>query len=383
MDIRLFKPSVGKEEIDSIKEVFDISWLGLGEKVSDFEKKWSDQIGIDYSVALNSATAALHLSLALFKFGHGKKVMMPSMTFASTATAAIYNNLDPVFVDCYEDSLTMDIDDLKSKWTSDCVAIIPVHYGGEPCDMEEIMSFAKIKNMKVIEDCAHTQGGVYKGKPLGSWGDIGCFSFEEKKGMTTGDGGMVCSNNKELLEPLKSMRWVGIDKDTWKRNKTKSENNERHWYYEISLLGYKYNMNNLAAAVGLAQLKKLDNFNNHKSKIIQLYLDGIKNIDGIEPLLPYSLINNDRSSYWLFGVRCEKRDELIKYLTSLGISTGVHFTPLNIQPFFSKYSGETPMASKVYKNMCTLPLHMELTVEEVDYVVSALRSFSLEYIQFS
>ena len=145
MDIRLFKPSVGKEEIDSIKEVFDISWLGLGEKVSDFEKKWSDQIGIDYSVALNSATAALHLSLALFKFGHGKKVMMPSMTFASTATAAIYNNLDPVFVDCYEDSLTMDIDDLKSKWTSDCVAIIPVHYGGEPCDMEEIMSFAKIK----------------------------------------------------------------------------------------------------------------------------------------------------------------------------------------------------------------------------------------------
>lgn len=378
--IRLFKPSVGKEELESIKEVLDISWLGLGEKVSDFENKWSNHIGINHSVAFNSATAALHLSLALFRFKQGKKVLVPSMTFASTAAAVIYNNLIPVFVDCDEKSLTIDVVDLENKWTSDCVAIIPVHYGGEPCDMEKIVSFAKAKNMKVIEDCAHTQGGVYKGVKLGAWGDIGCFSFEEKKGMTTGDGGMACSNDKELLEPLKSMRWVGIDKDTWKRNEIKNQNIERHWYYEISLLGYKYNMNNLAASIGLAQLKKLDSFNSHKSKLIQLYLDGIKNIKGIEPLLPYSQVKQDNSAYWLFGVRCEKRDDLIVYLTNLGISTGVHFTPLNMQPLFANYPGKTPVAKKIYEKICTLPLHMDLTVREVNYVIDALNSFSLKHV---
>jgi perosamine synthetase len=305
MDIRLFKPSVGKEELANIKDVFDRAWLGLGPKVAEFESEWSKYIGVNMSIGVNSATAALHLSLAAFGFKEGKKVLIPAITFVSTATAVLYNRLYPVFVDVDPETVSMDLNDLEEKYDKDCVAIIPVHNGGYPVAMDKIMEFAKKRNLKVIEDCAHCAGGEYsprgteqipqdlpreiiktgnkinnnefnisqdspsgmehipqgKGKKLGTWGDIGCFSFEEKKCMTTGDGGMICSDNTELIEPLKAARWVGIDKDTWRRNENFIQGinvDAMHWHYEISILGYKYNMNDIAASIGLAQLKKLD-----------------------------------------------------------------------------------------------------------------------------
>jgi len=219
MNIRLFKPAVGSEEIENIKEVFDRAWLGLGPRVSEFEKKWSRYIGCKAAVGVNSATAALHLALTALGFPEGKKVLLPDITFASTGTAVLYNRLEPVFVDVDPETISISVEDLEKKYTNDCVAIIPVHMAGHPAPMDEIMAFARSKNLAVIEDCAHAAGGVYKGKHLGTWGDLGCFSFEEKKCMTTGDGGMVCSDDEDLVEPLRAYRWVGIDKDTWKRVK--------------------------------------------------------------------------------------------------------------------------------------------------------------------
>lgn len=376
MNIRLFKPSVGKEELDSLKEVFDRQWLGLGPTVSKFEDEWTKYIGCKASIGVNSATAALHLSLTAFGFPEGKKVLVPAITFVSTASAVLYNRLEPVFVDVDEDTVSMSMDDMEKKYTPDCVAIIPVHNGGYPADMKRILEFARIKNLKVIEDCAHCAGGDYLGKKLGTWGDIGCFSFEEKKCMTTGDGGMICSDDKELIEPLKAHRWIGIDKDTWRRAKNVHENklnDPMHWHYEISVLGYKYNMNDIAAAIGLAQLKKLDKMNAARREIIRRYLDGIDGFKPIKPIFPYKLDGNE--AYWYFGIRADQRDRLIIHLNNKGIANGVHFYPITLHPYFAKYNNKCANAEKIWKTFITLPSHVELTVEEVDYVINALTEF--------
>jgi len=375
MNIRLFKPSIGKEELENIKEVFDREWLGNGPTVVKFEEEWSKYIGCKISVGVNSATAALHLALNAFHFPEGKKVLVPAITFASTATAVLYNRLIPVFVDVDPETVSMDLNDLRRKYDKDCVAVIPVHNGGYPVPMDVLMELAHELNLKVIEDCAHCAGGEYKGKKLGTWGHIGCFSFEEKKLMTTGDGGMICSDDEELIAPLKAYRWVGIDKDTWRRaefSKEYQENEAMHWHYEISVLGYKYNMNDIAAAIGLAQLKKLDAMNERRAKIIEKYLNGVKRLKFIEPIFPYEKGNG---AYWYFGIRCKKRDELIIYLKNKGIATGVHFYPLTLQPLFKPFAKDCPVAEKIWETFITLPSHSDLTKQEIDFVLSSLVDF--------
>ena len=375
MNIRLFKPSVGKEELANIKEVFDRAWLGNGPMVVKFEEAWSKYTGSKISVAVNSATAALHLALTAFHFPEGKKVLVPAITFASTATAVLYNRLIPVFVDVDPETVSMDLNDLQRKYDKDCVAVIPVHNGGFPVPMDRMMEIAEKLNLKVIEDCAHCAGGEYKGKKLGTWGHIGCFSFEEKKLMTTGDGGMICSDDEALIAPLHAYRWVGIDKDTWRRaeNAThKAENEAMHWHYEISVLGYKYNMNDIAAAIGLAQLKKLDAMNARRAKIINKYIDDIKGIETIKPIFPYKKGNG---AYWYFGIRCERRNDLIIHLKNKGIATGVHFYPLTLQPLFKPYAYDCPVADKIWETFVTLPSHVDLTDEEVNFVIFQLKEF--------
>ena len=374
MNIRLFKPSLGQEELDNIKDAFDRSWIGLGPKVNEFEQKWTEFIGCEVAIGLNSATAALHLALASFRFPEGKKVLVPALTFASTATAILYNKLIPVFVDSDPITLGISLMDLEQKYDNDCAAVMPVHYCGHPVPMDKLMSWAKEKGLKVIEDCAHTAGGIYKGKTLGTWGDIGCFSFEEKKLMTTGDGGMICSNDPELLKDVKAMRWVGIDKDNWKTAKAYTDANKdvMHWFYEINVLGYKYNMNDLAASIGLAQLKKLPAMNKRRSEIIGKYMDGLKYIDNIEPLLPYE---SDKYIYQMFGIRTDQRGDLMIYLKSKGIATGCHYTPLSMQPLFKSYAYGCDFIKKEHYKFITLPLHADLLDEEVEYIIDKLIEF--------
>jgi len=375
MNIRLFKPSVGKEELKNINDAFERSWIGLGPNVNEFEKQWANFVGVKEAIGLNSATAALHIALKSFNFPKGKKVLVPSLTFASTATAILYCDLQPVFVDSDPNTLGMDLNDMKRKFDKDCVAVMPVHYAGHPIPMDELMPWARENGLKVIEDCAHTTGSLYKGKALGTWGDFGCYSFEEKKLMTTGDGGMIVSNNLELMKDIKAYRWVGIDKDNWKTAQAYTEVNKdaMHWFYEINLLGYKYNMNDLAAAIGLAQLKKLPKMNAKRSEIIKKYLDGIKNLSGIKPLVPYEV---DKYVYQMFGIRAEKRDELMLYLKSKGIATGCHYTPLTLQPLFMPYAKDCNYIEKEANSFITLPLHADLTNEEVEYVIENLKSFN-------
>ena len=377
MNIRLFKPSLTELELKYVKEAFDRSWIGLGPKVNEFEQKWAEWVGAKIAIGVNSATAALHLALRVFGFPRGKKVLVPTMTFSATASAVLYNDLVPVFVDSDPETLGMSLEDLERKYDKDCVAVIPVHYCGHPVPMEKLVPWARERNLKIIEDCAHTTGSNYKGKSLGTWGDIGCFSFEEKKCMTTGDGGMMVTNDPELFKDVKAMRWVGIDKDNWKTAQAYTEMNKDayHWFYELKVLGWKYNMNDLAASIGLAQLERLPQMNKRRSEIINKYMERIKDLKTISPLLPYE---PDKYVYQMFGIRAERKEDLIIYLKSKGIATGCHYTPLTLQPLFKPYASPCPVAEREYYKMITLPLHVDLTNFEVDYILENLEEFENE-----
>ena len=374
MNIRLFKPSVGKEEVKNIKKAISRSWLGLGPNVNKFEKEWEKHLKCKKAIAVNSGTAALHLSLKLFNFKKGKKVLLPSMSFSSTASSVLYNDLEPIFVDSNPTTLNIDLNDLKNKYTKDCVALIVVHYSGHPAEIDKIVKFAKEKKMKVIEDCAHTDGSKFKNKPLGLWGDVGCFSFEEKKILTTGDGGIICSNKKNLLKNIKAMRWVGIDKDNWKTSKqyTKKNKEAYHWYYEISQLGYKYNMNDLAASIGLAQLKKLRKMNKKRSKIINFYISKLKSVAKVNFLLPY---DTKKYTYQIFGIRTSYRNKLIIFLKNKGIPTGCHWTPMTLQPLFKKYKSKCRFIEREIDKCLTLPLHADLSKKELVYICKCIKDF--------
>ena len=373
--IRLFKPSFGNEEITALKKIFKKSWIGYGPEVKKFENSWSKYIGIKHSVGVTSCSAALHIALASKNFKKKKKVLVPAMTFTATAAAALYCDLEPVFVDINEYDLNINFEDLQKKYTKDCVAVIPVHVGGHPCEMEKIIPWAKKKKLLVIEDCAHTAGGIYRGKMLGTWGDISCFSFEEKKMLTTGDGGMICTNNKSLAEKFRSLSFHGWNRDPWSRhNKSLSKKNlkEKHWYYQIKDLGFKYNMNDLMAVIGQVQLKKLNSFNLKRNTGIQKYLNGIKSCKNIKP---YFVKEYKRIAYWMFAVRSKKRDQLISFLKERGIATSVYWIPVPMHPLYKKYKSKIPVTERVWKELVTLPLFSDIKLKDLNFVIKSLKEF--------
>jgi perosamine synthetase len=237
--------------------------------------------------------------------------------------------------------------------------------------MEKLIPWARERNLKIIEDCAHTTGSVYKGKRLGLWGDVSCFSFEEKKLMTTGDGGMICSNDVDLLKDVRAMRWVGIDKDNWKSAKAYLQANKDalHWYYELRVLGYKYNMNDLAASIGLVQLTKLQDMNEKRAHAIKWYLRGLSDNEKVSPLLPFV---PEKYVYQMFGIRVDQKEEMIIHLKSKGIATGCHYTPLSVQPLFARWGRNCPYIENEINRCITLPLHADLSFEEVSYVVESV-----------
>lgn len=377
--IRLFKPSFGNEEIAALKRIFKKSWIGFGPEVKKFENSWSKYIGMKYSVGVTSCSAALHIALASKNFKKKKKVLVPAMTFTATAAAALYCDLEPVFVDINEYDLNINFEDLKKKYSKDCVAVIPVHVGGHPCEMEKIVPWARKKKLLVIEDCAHTAGGIYRGKMLGTWGDISCFSFEEKKMLTTGDGGMVCTNNKNLAEKFRNLSFHGWNRDPWSRHKKSLSNKnlkEKHWYYQIKDLGFKYNMNDLMAAIGQVQLKKLNMFNLKRNNGVKKYLNGIKDCKNIKPFFKNHI---NKIAYWMFAIRSKNRDQLIAFLKERGIATSVYWIPVPMHPLYKKYKSKIPVTKKVWKELITLPLFADIKTKDINFVIKSLKEFDNKY----
>jgi len=378
LKVRLSTPTVNHLELKEIKKIFNNSWLGYGPKVGEFEKAWSDYFDVKYSIGVNSCTAALHLSLAVNKFKKNKKVLVPAMTFSASAASVLYCGLKPIFVDIDPKTLVMSFEDLKKKYTKDCVAIIAVHFNGQPCEMEKIVPWAKKKNLKVIEDCAQTCGGDYKGKKLGTWGDFGCFSFQEIKIMTTGgDGGMITTNNKKFVKDLKSLSYHGWDQDPLVRHKKSLQGNKaKHWNYSITKLGFKYNMTDLMAAIGMIQLKKLKYFNFKRTQIIKNYLKSLNDCKNLSPAFPYKFNN---SSYWMFALRCKKRDELIEYLKSKKIATTVYIKPLPLHPLYRKYKHNIKNSLKIWKELLTVPTYPNMNKQQFNYVIKHIKEFDNKF----
>jgi len=378
LKVRLSTPTVNHLELKEIKKIFNNSWLGYGPKVGEFEKAWSDYFDVKYSIGVNSCTAALHLSLAVNKFKKNKKVLVPAMTFSASAASVLYCGLKPIFVDIDPKTLVMSFEDLKKKYTKDCVAIIAVHFNGQPCEMEKIVPWAKKKNLKVIEDCAQTCGGDYKGKKLGTWGDFGCFSFQEIKIMTTGgDGGMITTNNKKFVKDLKSLSYHGWDQDPLVRHKKSLQGNKaKHWNYSITKLGFKYNMTDLMAAIGMIQLKKLKYFNFKRTQIIKNYLKSLNDCKNLSPAFPYKFNN---SSYWMFTLRCKKRDELIEYLKSKKIATTVYIKPLPLHPLYRKYKHNIKNSLKIWKELLTVPTYPNMNKQQFNYVIKHIKEFDNKF----
>ena len=373
MKVPLFKPYIGKDELSALEQIFKTGWIGLGPKTAEFEKRFADYLKTRNCIGTNSATSALDLALKIFDFPEGE-VLVPTITFVSTAHVVRFNpQMKLRFVDTDRETLCIDPEHLRKSITRNTKAVIPVHIGGQPCEMDtikDVIEDSPAEDMKIIEDCANAAGGEYKGKKLGTIGDMGCFSFEAKKNMTTGDGGMIATNHEELVERMRQIRWCGINKDTWKRFSSKASYS---WYYEINELGYKYNMNDIMAVIGIEQLKKLDAVNARKREIMRRYNEGLGGLDWLTIPDYYDLENG---GYWLYVVKAKERDRFFTYLGENGITAGVHFMPVHLHPYYKATCLTTlPNAEEVWHSIVSLPLFYELTDEMIDYVITTIRNF--------
>lgn len=376
MKVPLFKPYLGAAEIKALTQIFKTGWIGLGPKTAEFEEKFADYIGTKKALGLNSCSAALHLAILAYNFPKGSEILVPTITFVSTAHAAVYNNCQPVFVDIDPETLCLDIKDAEQRITKKTKAIIPVHLGGQANNMKQVLALAKKYNLVVIEDAANACGGEWQGKKLGSWGNMGCFSFEAKKNITTGDGGMIVSDDIKKINYLRKIRWCGIDKDTWKRFSNQTQTKAYSWYYEVADLGFKYNMNDIQAAIGLVQLEKLDKINTKKRELIKKYLELLADCQLTKTP---KCLDLQHGAYWLFIVHCQYRDALAAYLAKKGVTTSVHFMPIHLHPYYRQTNRRLPKAEKVWSEILSLPLFYSLTNQQINFVVEMIKEFEKNF----
>lgn len=366
--IPIQRPSIGIDELEEVKKVFESGWLGLGSVVFEFEKKIEEFLGAGHVIAVNTGTSALHIALDGAGIGEGDEVIVPSLTFCASVEAITAVGATPVFCEVKPENLNMDIDDAIRRIRPKTRAIMPVHYCGNPCDMDTLLSIGKEHNILIIEDAAHAFGSSYKGKRIGSFGDITCFSFDPIKNITCGEGGAVVVHDEELAETIRKKRNLGIDREAWSRYKEK-----RSWYYEVTTQGYRYHMSNINAAIGLLQLKKLGRFIERKRQIVKRYNEAFASIEGIG-ILSWNLEETAPFSY-IMRVTNGKRDELIDYLASKGIGSGVHYIPNHLQPLFKAYSTLLPVTESLLREIITLPLFFDMTEKDVEYIINHVKTF--------
>lgn len=373
MRVPLFRPQLGAEELRNLRAVFQRAWVGMGPKTQELEERFAKYVGARFAVGVTSCTAALHIALQALGVKKGDEVIVPAITVVSTPYAALYNGATPMFADVEEETLCIDPNDLARKITKKTKAIIPVHLGGHVCDMDKIMRIARRHKLFVVEDCANALGARYKGKRVGNFGDINCFSFEAKKNMTTGDGGMLTTDSKQYAEKLKALRWYGSASDTWKRF---AGDRKYSWKYDVSELGWKYNMTDIIAAIGLAQLAKLPGFLAHKDKLRGIYN---KKLGG----LPWLHTPQDRpytkSGWWLYIVRIDggRRDSFMEHMARHGVTTSAHFPPVYRHSYFKKIGlhARCPVAERAAREIVSLPLFPGMSAREQRYVIETIKRF--------
>src|SRR3990170_3921931 len=374
-------PDIGDDEIRSVVETLRSGWLTTGAKVKKFEEDFAAYTGTTHSVAVNSGTAALHLALEAIGIKEGDEVIIPTMTFTATAEVVLYFKAKPVLVDCEPDTLNINADEIEEKINAGTKAIIPVHLAGQPCEMQRIMEIAQKYNLKVIEDAAHALPAHYQEKMIGTIGDITCFSFYATKTITTGEGGMATTGNSEWAERMRMMSLHGINHDAWKRY-TK----EGSWYYEVLCPGFKYNLTDIAAAIGVEQLKKCDRFWEARRRIAAVYDEAFTDL----PEIRTPVCRSGRQHAWhlyVIQLNLERlridRSGFIEALKEKNIGTSVHFIPLHVHPFYRSTFGyqpeDFPNASAAFERIISLPIYPKMTDADAGCVVDAVRSIVLQY----
>jgi perosamine synthetase len=354
--IKLFDVNCGKKEEKEIVDVMRSGYWASGSgngKVNIFEKKFSKFIGCNSCVAVNSGTAALHLALSLFDL-KGKEVILPSLSFVSTAHSIIYNGGKPIFVDIDPQTLCMDSEKIKSVITKKTKIILPVHFGGMPCNMSSISKIAKKHNLQIIEDAAHSVGTIFQNKFIGNHNNICCFSFHPVKNLAMITGGAISVPKKyqKFYERLKSQRWCGIS-------------SRKGVYYDVDKLGWNYYMNEFSAAIGISQLSKLKALNNKKKKIAKKYFKKLN----VKDKMPFS----KDCSYHLYWIQVEDRDNFLKKMNLMGIETGIHYKPIHTMTFY-KSKKSLPITEKISKKIVSIPIHSNLTDENVERIIKAVNS---------
>lgn len=369
------RPSIDQEEIDAVVDTLRSGWLTMGPKTRAFETAFAAAIEAPHAVAVSSATAGLHLGLDALGVGPGDDVLVPTLTFASTAATVIHTGARPVLVDCEPDTLNISVADATRKWTARTKAIVPVHYAGHPCDMDPILALAREHDAAVMEDAAHALPARYRGRLIGSLGDLTVFSFYATKNLTTGEGGMMTTRDASLAERLSSRRLHGMTRDAWKRY-TK----DGTWRYDVAYPGFKYNMTDMNAALGLVQLKRLPALQAERRRIVAQYRAALADVTAIE--LPTCRPEVEHA-WHLFAVRVRAeqlrigRNEVIQELTAAGIGTSVHFIPLHEHSYYRDVLGaraeDLPCATAEWQRIVSLPLFPGLTTNDVDRVTDSLR----------
>jgi dTDP-4-amino-4,6-dideoxygalactose transaminase len=362
------RPTLGPEELAAVAQVFDSRWLGMGVVTQEFEQRLQEFLGARYVIAVNTGTAALHLALAALELHPGDEVIVPSLTFVSSVQAILAVGARPVFCEVKEDTLTVDVDDVVRRVTAKTKAIMPVHYGGLVCEMDELLPFARERKIWLVEDAAHAFGSTYQGRKVGTLGPVTCFSFDPIKNITCGEGGAIATDEEDLARRLLPMRNVGIQKDAWRR-----QGGAQNWAYEVATPGYRYHLSNLNAAIGLAQLKRFAVFKARKQSIVRRYDEALRDAGGLR-LLSRTL---DEVFPFFYVVRVleRRRDALIEFLKEKGIGTGVHYIPNHLQPLFADLRVSLPTTERLFDEIVTLPLYYEMTDTDVETVIAAVRAF--------
>lgn len=372
---------IDEKDIKAVSDVLKTDWITQGPKVAEFERLVSDYCNVKYAVAFSSGTAALHAATFTAGISEGDEVITTPLTFAADGNCVLFRDGKVKFADIKKDTYNIDSRKIKEQITSKTKAIIPVDYTGQPCDIDEINDIAKDHDLIVIEDAAHAIGAEYKNKKIGGLSDLTVFSFHPVKTITTGEGGMTLTNNKDYYEKLKIFRTHGITNDPEKMHE-----DEGGWYYEMHQLGYNYRITDFQCALGISQLKKLDYFVKKRREIVKRYNDAFSKLD--EVTIPYEK-REVLSSYHLYVIqlRLEKlkadRREIFDALRSENIGVHVHYIPLHLQPFymekFGYREGDFLVSEKFYKRALTLPLFPKMSENDIVDVIDGVRKVIIHY----
>jgi len=373
-------PSIGEEEIAEVVDTLRSGWLTTGPKVKRFESEFASYIGVPEALAVNSCTAALHLALAALGIGPGDSVIVPTLTFCSTANVVIHLGARPILVDVGDD-FNIDLAALPAvierarRSGARVKAIIPVHIAGQPCDLDGVREIAARFDLLVVEDAAHAAGAEFGHRKIGQHSDAVCFSFYSIKNMTTGEGGMITSRHPDLIERMRVLSLHGMSRDAWKRYQGAGS-----WYYEVVAAGYKQNMTDIQAAIGIHQLRKLDGFLETRARYAQMYSDAFADMSELHT----PTLRDGRKHAWhlyVLRLRSERlridRAQFIDALRERNVGTSVHFIPVHLHPFyretFGYRPGDLPRAETLYADMISLPLYPKMTENDVTSVIEAVK----------